>query len=30
MAEFFKKFEAIWQELWAYLYKLFTFLEENK
>ncbi len=29
MAEFFEKFEAIWQELWAYLYKVFKYWEEN-
>lgn len=29
MAEFFEKFEAIWQELWAYLYKVFAYWEEN-
>lgn len=27
MAEFFAKFEAIWQALWAYLYKVFEYLE---
>ena len=30
MAEFFTKFEAIWQALWAYLYKVFAYVEENK
>ena len=25
MAEFFAKFEAIWQALWAYLYKVFAY-----
>ncbi len=25
MAEFFEKFEKVWQELWAYLYKVFEY-----
>ncbi len=25
MAEFFEKFEKIWQALWAYLYKVFEY-----
>ena len=25
MAEFFDKFEAVWQELWAYLYKVLEY-----
>ena len=29
MAEFFEKFEKVWQELWAYLYKVFAYWEEN-
>ncbi len=29
MAEFFEKFEAVWQALWAYLYKVFAYLEEK-
>ena len=29
MAEFFEKFEAFWQELWAYLYKVFAYFEED-
>ena len=29
MAEFFAKFEAIWQALWTYLYKVFEYVEKN-
>jgi len=29
MAEFFEKFEQIWQAFWAYLYKVFAYWEEN-
>ena len=29
MAEFFEKFEKIWQALWDYLYKVFAYWEEN-
>ena len=29
MAEFFDKFEAIWQALWEYLYKVFAYWEEK-
>ena len=27
MAEFFAKFEAIWQELWAYIYGVIAYWE---
>lgn len=30
MAEFFAKFEEIWQALWEYLYKVFDYIEANK
>lgn len=30
MAEFFAKFEAFWQELWAYLYKVFEYIDAAK
>lgn len=29
MADMFAKFEAIWQALWEYLYKVFAYWEEN-
>lgn len=25
MAEFFEKFEAVWQAIWAYLYEVFKY-----
>lgn len=28
MAEFFAKFEEIWQAIWEYLYKVFDYLKE--
>ncbi len=28
MAEFFAKFEEIWQAIWEYLYKVFAYLNE--
>ena len=27
MAKFFEKFEAVWQELWAYIYKVLAHWE---
>ena len=27
MAEMFAKFEAIWQAIWEYLYKVFAYVE---
>lgn len=29
MAEMFAKFEAIWQAIWEYLYKVFAYVEAN-
>lgn len=29
-AEFFAKFEAIWQALWAWLYKAFAYWTEDE
>lgn len=29
MEKFFEKFEAIWQAFWAYLYKVFEYLEAD-
>lgn len=29
MAEFFEKFEAIWQAFWAYLYEVLGYWEEK-
>ncbi len=29
MAEFFEKFEAVWQAIWEYLYKVFAYFEEK-
>jgi hypothetical protein len=29
MAEFFAKFEAIWQEIWAYIYAVLGYWEEK-
>ena len=29
MKEYFDKFEAIWQELWAWIYKVLAYWEEK-
>ena len=29
MAEFFEKFEAVWQKLWEYIYAAFKYWEEK-
>ena len=30
MAEFFEKFEAVWQMIWEYLYKAFAYFSEEE
>lgn len=30
MEQFFKDFEAVWQMIWEYLYKVFDFVKDNK